>query len=72
MRKIAFSFIHKGYLLIASLGPKGELRLYLEGLADADDVTSYVEEHPIGQPAITSAHADWDFYSNIISHFQKD
>ncbi|CAL9026584.1 unnamed protein product [Prunus brigantina] len=55
-----------------ALGPKGELRLYLEGLADADDVTSYVEEHPIGQPAITSAHADWDFYSNIISHFQKD
>ncbi|KAB2631021.1 hypothetical protein D8674_008540 [Pyrus ussuriensis x Pyrus communis] len=50
----------------------GELRLYLDGLADADDVTSYVKEHPFGQPAITTKHSDWGFYSKIINHFQKD
>ncbi|KAK9921182.1 hypothetical protein M0R45_029703 [Rubus argutus] len=55
-----------------SLGPDGELRLYLEGLADADDVTSYVKEHPFGQPAITATHSDWNFYSKIITRFQKD
>ncbi|KAK1588590.1 hypothetical protein Q3G72_024795 [Acer saccharum] len=49
-----------------ALGPKGELRLYLEGLVDADDVPSYVKNHTFGQPAITSVHPDWDFYSNII------
>ncbi|KAK4837740.1 hypothetical protein QYF36_008046 [Acer negundo] len=49
-----------------ALGPKGELRLYLEGLVDADDVPSYVKNHTFGQPAITSMHPDWDFYSNII------
>ncbi|KAM5559568.1 hypothetical protein ABKV19_020968 [Rosa sericea] len=54
------------------LGPNGELRLYLEGLADADDVTSYVKDHPFGQPAITTTHSDWDFYSKILTHFQKD
>ncbi|XP_024186457.1 uncharacterized protein LOC112191369 [Rosa chinensis] len=55
-----------------ALGPNGELRLYLEGLADADDVTSYVKDHPFGQPAITTTHSDWDFYSKILTHFQKD
>ncbi|KAI9153307.1 hypothetical protein LWI28_009254 [Acer negundo] len=49
-----------------ALGPKGELRLYLEGLVDADDVPSYVKNHTFGQPAITSMHPDWVFYSNII------
>ncbi|PQP98153.1 uncharacterized protein Pyn_04067 [Prunus yedoensis var. nudiflora] len=55
-----------------ALGPKGELRLYLDGLADADDVPSYVKEHPFGQPAVTTAHSDWGYYSKIISRFQKD
>lgn len=57
---------------MVSLGPKGELRLYLDGLADADDVPSYVKEHPFGQPAVTTAHSDWGYYSKIISRFQKD
>ncbi|KAJ7976043.1 NLI interacting factor-like phosphatase [Quillaja saponaria] len=55
----------------AALGPNGEIRLYLDGLADADDVTSYVKDHPYGQPAITPAHSDWEYYAKIISHFQK-
>uniref|UniRef100_A0A2N9ICR1 Mitochondrial import inner membrane translocase subunit TIM50 n=1 Tax=Fagus sylvatica TaxID=28930 RepID=A0A2N9ICR1_FAGSY len=54
-----------------ALGPNGDLRLYLEGLVDADDVPSYVKEHPFGQPAITPAHSDWEFYSTIITHLQK-
>ncbi|KAK9290082.1 hypothetical protein L1049_008246 [Liquidambar formosana] len=54
-----------------ALGPKGDLGLYLDGLADADDVPSYVEKHPFGQPAITSSHPDWDYYYNIIRKFQR-
>ncbi|XP_070035954.1 uncharacterized protein [Nicotiana tomentosiformis] len=38
------------------LGPKGDLRKFLDGLADADDVPTYVKEHPFGQPAITASH----------------
>lgn len=37
----------------SSLGPQGDLRKYLEGLAEADDVPSYVKEHPFGKPGIT-------------------
>jgi hypothetical protein len=59
-------------MLYHSLGPGGDLRLYLEGLVDADDVPSYVKDHPFGQPAITPTHSDWEFYSNIISRFQKE
>lgn len=36
-----------------STGPWGDLRLYLEELADADDVQRFVEEHPFGQLPIT-------------------
>ncbi|XP_062167688.1 uncharacterized protein LOC133873901 [Alnus glutinosa] len=56
-----------------ALGPSGDLRLYLEGLVDADDVPSYVKEHPFGKPAISSStHSDWEFYSKIISHFRNE
>ncbi|KAK9290744.1 hypothetical protein L1049_008920 [Liquidambar formosana] len=55
-----------------ALGPKGALRLYLDGLADADDVPSYVEKHPFGQPAITPTHTNWDYYSMIIRKFHKE
>ncbi|XVF55634.1 hypothetical protein PTKIN_Ptkin06aG0052200 [Pterospermum kingtungense] len=53
-----------------ALGPNGELRLYLDGLAAADDVPSYVKAHPFGQPPITPMHSDWDYYSKIIANFQ--
>ncbi|KAM0053478.1 hypothetical protein Hdeb2414_s0007g00260031 [Helianthus debilis subsp. tardiflorus] len=53
------------------LGPNGEIRVFLEGLAEAKDVQSYVKAHPIGDPAITSSHADWDYYSKIIRSFGK-
>ncbi|KAK2981519.1 hypothetical protein RJ640_030981 [Escallonia rubra] len=53
------------------LGPKSELRSYLDGLADADDVPSYVKKHPFGQPAITPSHSNWDYYAKIIRRFGK-
>lgn len=54
------------------LGPKGELRLYLDGLVDAEDLASYVENNPFGQPQISSKHPDWDFYYKIIRSCTKN
>ncbi|XP_076884586.1 uncharacterized protein LOC143533810 [Bidens hawaiensis] len=54
-----------------ALGPNGEVRMFLDGLADAKDVQSYVKAHPIGDPAITSSHVDWDYYSKIVCFFGK-
>ncbi|KAI3447508.1 hypothetical protein Pfo_004173 [Paulownia fortunei] len=54
------------------LGPDGELRKYLNGLADADqDVPSYVKDNPFGQPAISPSHPDWNYYAKIVRHFGK-
>ncbi|KAK1263877.1 hypothetical protein QJS04_geneDACA008378 [Acorus gramineus] len=39
---------------------------FLEGLAEAEDVPTYVASHPLGQPAITSTDRNWGFYSRII------
>ncbi|CAI9778954.1 unnamed protein product [Fraxinus pennsylvanica] len=54
------------------LGPNGELRCYLERLADVDNVPSYVKEHPFGQPAITPSHPDWNHYAKIAREFRKE
>ncbi|KAK1426033.1 hypothetical protein QVD17_14700 [Tagetes erecta] len=54
------------------LGPKGELRVFLEGLADAEDVQTYVQDHPIGEPDIMPCHPDWEFYCKIICAFNKE
>ncbi|GMN28962.1 hypothetical protein TIFTF001_044299 [Ficus carica] len=51
-----------------ALGPKGELRLYLGKLADADDIPYFVKRHPFGQPFIKPSHSQWDFYSKIVHH----
>ncbi|KAI3499423.1 hypothetical protein L1887_35223 [Cichorium endivia] len=51
------------------LGPNGELRAFLNGLAEAKDVQSYVKDHPFGEPAITPSHSDWEYYSKIIRFF---
>ncbi|KAL3532037.1 hypothetical protein ACH5RR_005558 [Cinchona calisaya] len=55
----------------AFLGPKGDLQVFLDGLADADEVPSYVKEHSIGQPAITSTHPDWSFYNQVLRHLYR-
>ncbi|CAH1442077.1 unnamed protein product [Lactuca virosa] len=49
----------------------GELRAFLDGVAEAKDVQSYVKDHPFGEPAITPSHSDWDYYSKIIRFFDK-
>ncbi|XP_071731012.1 uncharacterized protein [Rutidosis leptorrhynchoides] len=48
------------------LGPKGKLRSFLEGLAAADDVKTYVEQHPLGQGAIDQNSQNWAFYSRVL------
>ncbi|KAL5751472.1 hypothetical protein ACOSP7_026075 [Xanthoceras sorbifolium] len=50
----------------SSLGPGGDLRLYLEGLAAAENVQEYVRQNPFGQRAITESSPSWGFYSKII------
>ncbi|WOL07642.1 hypothetical protein Cni_G16387 [Canna indica] len=54
-----------------SLGPGGDLRVYLEGLAMADDVQLYVKAHPFGQKAINNSDPSWDFYHQIIDKIHK-
>lgn len=49
-----------------TLGIGGRLRVYLEGLAMADNVQKYVRENPFGQRAITKSSATWAFYSRVI------
>ncbi|KAG0460685.1 hypothetical protein HPP92_020982 [Vanilla planifolia] len=55
----------------ASLGPGGDLRVYLEQVVVADDVQQYVKEHPFGQEAITDSNKDWNFYSQIIKRHNR-
>ena len=52
-------------------GPNSELRIFLDGLVDAEDVPSYVKDHQIGLPAITESHSDWDFNLKIVVVFAK-
>ncbi|KAM0053481.1 putative FCP1 domain, HAD superfamily protein [Helianthus debilis subsp. tardiflorus] len=54
------------------LGPNSRLRMFLDGLAEAKDVQTYVKAHPFGDPAITPSHADWDYYSKIIRLYGKN
>lgn len=49
----------------SSLGHGGDLRVYLEGLADAENVQEYVWHNPFGQEAITERNPSWGFYSKI-------
>ncbi|KAG2548216.1 hypothetical protein PVAP13_9KG152085 [Panicum virgatum] len=49
-----------------SVGPGGDLRVYLQKLADADDVQTYVRNNPFGQPFITDSDPHWDFYSQLV------
>ncbi|KAL6637877.1 hypothetical protein ACP70R_025449 [Stipagrostis hirtigluma subsp. patula] len=48
-----------------SLGPGGDLRMYLQNLAAADDVECYVRNNPFGQPFITESDPHWNFYAQI-------
>lgn len=57
----------------ASLGPGGDIRVYLQGLSDIggdgddeDDIRSYVRDNAIGQPEITEQDSNWDFYQLVL------
>ncbi|KAL8200652.1 hypothetical protein R6Q57_011991 [Mikania cordata] len=59
------SYTHKE-LNDNSLGPDGDLRIYLEGVAASDNVKTYVEQHPFGQRPIDETGPDWGFYSEVL------
>ncbi|KAJ1382324.1 HAD-like superfamily [Sesbania bispinosa] len=50
-----------------SLGDGGDLREYLDGLANAEDMAKYVEEHPFGQEGISDTSQTWNFYVQVIA-----
>ncbi|XP_076929171.1 uncharacterized protein LOC143593427 [Bidens hawaiensis] len=54
------------------LGPEGELQPYLEGLAAADDVRTYVAQHPFGQGAIDEQSPHWEFYSTVLERLNNE
>ncbi|KAI3665819.1 hypothetical protein L6452_44454 [Arctium lappa] len=51
-----------------SLGPDGDLRVYLEGVAATEDIKMYIEQHPFGQRAIDETSPHWAFYSGVLEH----
>ncbi|CAL4944459.1 unnamed protein product [Urochloa decumbens] len=51
-----------------SLGPGGDLRVYLQNLASADDVECFVRNNPFGQPFITESDPHWNFYAQIANN----
>ncbi|XP_027354229.1 uncharacterized protein LOC113864558 isoform X2 [Abrus precatorius] len=50
----------------SSLGPEGDLRVYLEGLAMADNVQEYVSANPFGQRPIRETNPSWGYYRKVI------
>ncbi|GLT25184.1 hypothetical protein SLA2020_003290 [Shorea laevis] len=54
-----------------SLGPGGDIRVYLEGIAAAENVQNYVKQNPFGQPAITESDPSWHFYLKVIGATQN-
>ncbi|KAL7094636.1 hypothetical protein ACP275_11G116300 [Erythranthe tilingii] len=54
-----------------SLGPEGDLRVYLKGLLKYDDVPKYVEQHPFGQRPIDEQHVSWRFYRQVLNRVSK-
>ncbi|KAI3462874.1 hypothetical protein Pfo_019537 [Paulownia fortunei] len=49
-----------------SLGPEGDLRVYLDGLVTSENVQKYVEQHPFGQRAINKQNLSWGFYAGVL------
>jgi len=45
----------------------GDLHEYLEGMAGAENMVKYVEQHPFGQERITETNESWEFYLNVIN-----
>ncbi|KAL8111135.1 hypothetical protein AgCh_026756 [Apium graveolens] len=49
-----------------TLGPEGDLRVFLEGLAYAEDVQEYVKNKPFGQAPISDENPSWKYYARVI------
>uniref|UniRef100_A0A803M0Q5 Mitochondrial import inner membrane translocase subunit TIM50 n=1 Tax=Chenopodium quinoa TaxID=63459 RepID=A0A803M0Q5_CHEQI len=54
-----------------SLGPGGDLRKYLERLAEAENVQKFIQENPFGQRPISIASRSWNFYSKIVGNYGR-
>ncbi|KAF5182515.1 Haloacid dehalogenase-like hydrolase (HAD) superfamily protein, partial [Thalictrum thalictroides] len=54
-------------LMDNSLGPGGDLRMYLERLATAENIQNYIQQNPFGQRAVTSKNPSWVYYLKVIS-----
>ncbi|KAI8541737.1 hypothetical protein RHMOL_Rhmol08G0085400 [Rhododendron molle] len=50
-----------------SLGPEGDIQVYLRDLAAAGDAQKYVENHPFGQRGIDETSMSWEYYHRVIS-----
>ncbi|KAG6406235.1 hypothetical protein SASPL_133834 [Salvia splendens] len=57
----------KANVLFPFVGPGGDFCVYLEGLAEAENVQEYVKANPFGQSPITEKDQYWSFYSKIIT-----
>ncbi|KAL9669842.1 hypothetical protein QQ045_007392 [Rhodiola kirilowii] len=49
-----------------SLGPGGDLRVYLERLAMADNVPEFVRNNPYGQRPIRETNLSWKYYKKML------
>ena len=58
----------KSYIWFIS-GAGGDLKVYLERLASAENVQNFIEQNPFGQVAITERSQDWGFYSRVINTY---
>ncbi|XP_008652403.1 uncharacterized protein [Zea mays] len=54
-----------------SLGPGGDLRVYLQRIAAADNVQNFVRDNPFGQKSITESDPNWNFYVKIVDKMEK-
>ncbi|CAI8589604.1 unnamed protein product [Vicia faba] len=54
------------YTRDAALGPKGDLRGYLEELSKADNVQEFVSANEFGQRPIREANLSWVYYLKVI------
>lgn len=43
-------------------GAGGDVRVYLEMLAEAENIQRFIQHNPFGQSAITNRNEYWDFY----------
>ncbi|XP_057443175.1 uncharacterized protein LOC130734676 isoform X2 [Lotus japonicus] len=55
----------------SSLGPGGDLRVYLEGLVMAENVQEYVSSNPFGQRPIRETNPSWGYYRKVLESVKR-